>query len=473
MKRFELECLFIAAGRRHTPLLLLPVCLLLGLWAARSGDRACGAERVEKPNVILILADDLAVGDLASRNGGRTRTPNLDRLAARGIRFEQAYSASCVCAPARAAMLTGRYPHRTGVVTLNMEQYPDLTNLRPEEITVADVMRRHGYTTGLVGKWHVGRKEASHPLRRGFDEFEGFRGGVGQSFFRYTLEVNGRSMKVSDGYLTDDFSRRAVGFVRRHRDEPFFLHLAHFAPHRPLEAPEELVKAYTDRGFGRSTATIYAMIEIMDRGIGELLAELDRLQITEKTIVLFTSDNGPDPLTGTRFNARLRGTKYQVYEGGIRVPLMVCWPGTLKPGTCDSVVHFVDLFPTILDLCGVVYQAKNPLDGTSFRDLLEGRQRDTGTVRYWQWNRGIPNYTHNAAMRQGPWKLVRPFVTRQPNPKDSSAGAVLYNLSNDPAEAVNLARQHPEQYESMRHSLEAWCRSVEADRTRSEQQPVP
>lgn len=233
-----------------------------------------------------------------------------------------------------------------------MNRYLELTRLRRGETTIADVLKSNGYKTGLIGKWHCGHGAEFHPLRRGFDEFEGFSGSQELSYFRYRLDVGGKPVEVRDDYLTDDLSRRAIAFVRRHRDRPFFLHLAHCAPHRPLEAPDKLVQTYRKQGLDESTAAIYAMIEVMDRGIGELLAELDRLQIAKRTIVIFASDNGPDPLTGTRFNGKLRGMKYEVYEGGIRVPLFVHWPGRLQPGDRGQLVHFIDFFPTILDLCG-------------------------------------------------------------------------------------------------------------------------
>ncbi|MEM6365086.1 MAG: sulfatase-like hydrolase/transferase, partial [Planctomycetota bacterium] len=213
-----------------------------------------------RPNVILILADDLTKADLSFRNGGLTRTPNLDRLAQSSVRFHNAYSGSCVCAPARAALLTGRYPHRTGVVTLNQERFPDLTRLRLDETTIADVLKDEGYATGLIGKWHCGMGSEFHPLKRGFDEFVGFIGP--NSYFDFRLDINGQSKEACDGYLTDELTQRAIDFVRRHQDQPFFLHLAHYAPHRPLQAPAELIEFYQAKGFDEATATIYAMIEV-------------------------------------------------------------------------------------------------------------------------------------------------------------------------------------------------------------------
>ncbi len=423
------------------------------------------ASAEERPNVILILADDLAPGDFSSVNGGLSRTPRLDQLAATSVQFTQAYSGSAVCAPARACLLTGRYPQRTGVVSLNMNKYPELTSLYLDEVTIADVFREHGYRTGLIGKWHCGSRPEYHPLKRGFDEFEGFGGSVDLRYFNYSLDVNGEMVEVDDGYLTDDLSERAVNFVRRNQDRPFFLHLAHYAPHRPLQAPEDLVASYERKGLPTKTATIYAMIEIMDRGIGELLDELDRLQLAEKTIVLFASDNGPDPLTGERFNRDLRGTKYEIYEGGIRVPLLMRWSGQWDAGEQSRLVHFADLMPTLIDLCGITYESKNPLDGVSFAGVLNGDDQPE-PVRYWQWNRGVPNYSHNAAMRDGSWKLVRPFVSRNELKGDSTERPVLYNLLDDPGETNDVSARQPERYRQMQRQLEEWTKSIEKDRTR-------
>jgi len=420
----------------------------------------------KQPNVVLILADDLAVGDLGGQHDGRCRTPHLDQLASESVRFNRAYSGSCVCAPARAALLTGRYPHRTGVVTLNMNKFPKLTRLRSDEATIADYMKAAGYTTGLIGKWHLGRGENYHPLRRGFDVFEGFDGSDDVGYFQYRFDVQGKVTRITDRYLTNDLTDRAIEFVRGHRSQPFFLHLAHYAPHRPLEAPEGLIQEYRDKGFEEKTATIYAMIEIMDRGIGRLLDELDTLKIADDTIVIFAADNGPDPLTGERFNHALRGTKYQVYEGGIRVPLFVRWKGRLSAGDRNPLVHFVDLLPTVLGLCNIDAKGENALDGLSFENILRDESAEFSAVRYWQWNRGQPNGTHNAAIRDGKLKLVRPFVTRGLNLQDSTLPPLLFDLDNDPSESRDIANQNPDVVSRMNEQLQQWTESIESDRIR-------
>ncbi|MGB7324813.1 MAG: sulfatase-like hydrolase/transferase [Rubripirellula sp.] len=448
-------------------------CVLVSLVAIQTGLTADGLSSSRPPNVILILADDLATGDLGSGDGRPSRTVHLDRLAAQSVRFSQAYSASCVCAPARAALLTGRYPHRTGVVTLNMNQYPVMTRLRRDEQTIADLLRRAGYVTGLIGKWHVGLGNGFHPLDRGFDEYEGFSGSGDAGYYEYSLDVQGEVRRVTDRYLTDDLNDRAIDFVRRHRDQPFFLHLAHYAPHRPLEAPPENIKKFSEQGFNESTSTIYAMIEVMDRGIGRLLKELDDLDLASETVVVFASDNGPDPLTGERFNHDLRGTKYQINDGGIRVPLFVRWPGVLAPGQRNQQVHFVDLLPTILDLTGLdATTTANPLDGQSFAGLLRDPSADFSPTRFWQWNRGRPNYTHNAAVRAGNFKLVRPFVTRGSKVQDSSLPAELYDLDSDPTESTNIAAEYPDLVQELERDLQRWSDEVENDRVRPEPEPL-
>lgn len=452
------------AKRVKRNLSLMPSFVALALLIT---TQTATADQIEKPNVILILADDLAVGDLAGGGGFPTRTPNLDRMAQSSVQFTNAYSGSCVCAPARAALLTGRYPHRTGVVTLNMLRYPKMTQLRRDEITIADMLRDAGYATGLIGKWHVGLGDGFHPLDRGFDEFEGFDGSQeNMSYFNYLFDVNRHQSRVDDNYLTDDLSNRAIEFIRRHRDEPFFLHLAHYAPHRPLDAPAAIVERYRKQGFDESTATIYAMIEVMDRGIGELLAELTALKISQKTVVIFASDNGPDPLTGERFNSDLRGTKYQIYEGGIRVPLFVRWTGQFEPGKRDQLVHFVDIVPTIRDLAKIDAAPKNPLDGNSLTPVLKDAATEFTPTRYWQWNRTRPNYTHNAAIRNGRYKLVRPFVTRGSKLKDSTLPPALYDLKTDPSESTDISAKDPERVKQMNRNLERWTQSIENDRRR-------
>lgn len=416
------------------------------------------------PNVILIVADDLAYGDLSYVNGGKTKTPHLDELARSGKWFENAYSASAVCAPARAALLTGKFPHETGCVTLNMTRYPELTSIDTSMATIADYYLANGYKTGLIGKWHNGNRPEHHPMNRGFTEFQGFLGFMVENYNSYQLDINGEIKAFQSTYLTNELTNRAIDFVRRHRDNPFFLHLAHYAPHRPLGAPEKIVKYFLDKGYSRKQATIYAMIEVMDKGIGELVGELKSLGIIDNTLILFTSDNGPDPLTGNRPNAGLKGTKYTINEGGIRIPFIAYWKGSIDPGIEKRLIHFTDVVPSLVEICDLQI-APTTFSGGSFAGLLnEQYTSKLPELRYWQWNRGAPNYSHNATLRDGKWKLIRPFVTRNEPLKDSDASLELYDVENDPSEENDLSSQNEKRVLIMNTKLEEWSRQVEFKR---------
>ena len=456
------------------------------------------------PNIVLIVADDMGYGDFGVFNPGVARTPTLDHLVAEGVCLTQHYSASAVCAPARAALMTGRYPHRTGAI--DTLEGRGLDRLALDEVTLASRLRQGGYATGLVGKWHLGALDpAYHPNRRGFDEFVGFRGGW-QDYYQWRLDVNG-SYRPADGrYLTDVFTDGAVDFIDRHHREPFFLHVTYNAPHFPFQAPAEDVAPYLERGdLTEAVATIYAMNQRMDRGVERILDALERHGVAENTLVLFTSDNGPQlggvgEQSTVRHNCGFSGAKGTVYEGGIRVPLIIRWPAGLDGGRhFHQMVHFTDWLPTLLAAAGLEAGAEPPLDGWNILPVLRGEPGKVNTRRFWQWNRYTPLVTCNAAMRDGDWKLVRPRIAeamvvspedlamdrglkyeparypdivRDPEP----ARAVppppppqLFNLANDPLEEHDLTSQEPARVAHMLNALENWFQEVEADRRRSEQ----
>lgn len=446
---------------------LMASSVLASSLPARGGAPEATLTSSSKTNVLLILADDMAYGDLACVNGGLTRTPSLDQLALQSMFFNRGYSAAPVCAPARAAMLTGRYPHRTGVTALNKNT--GQTRLHPDETTIADLFAANGYATGLIGKWHCGDGPACHPLRRGFQEFSGFTEdlfGKLKSYYNYALEVQGKEHTFKDRYMTEHLTELAIDFVRRRRDQPFFLHLAYNAPHRPLNAPEKLIQSYKDKGFDQDTATIYAMVEVLDHDIGRLLEELDALGLADNTIVVFASDNGPDLYTGKRFNAQFRGTKYTVYDGGIHVPFMIRWPGRLAPGRDNTMIHFIDLLPTLAAACKITPPDALDIDGINLLDVLCRAQKAPDRTLFWQWNRGLPLYTHNAAMIDGNWKLVRPFVTPKTITTESTQPPMLFNLLDDPGEQNDLAAQNPDRVAFMSGGLSEWSKRVERDRVR-------
>lgn len=453
-----------------TALWVTAMLFLVSLMGCNRPDlSSTGRQMGSPPNVILILADDMAYGDLSLINDGRTTTPSINQLARESVWFTRGYSAAPVCAPARAALLTGLHPHQTGCVTLNMQRFPELSRISLDLPTMADVFADNGFATGLIGKWHCGDGTKYHPMERGFQEFEGFLGYMINTYFDYELDFNHKIQRFEDRYLTDHLTQRAVEYVRRHKDHPFFLHLAHYAPHRPLNAPEEIIQKYRDQGHPENTSTIYAMIEVMDRGIGQLLDELDRLGIRENTIVIFLSDNGPDPVAGTRDNLDLRGTKYTVYEGGIHVPFFVQWKGKFKPVQNDQIVHFTDLFPTLVDLCQLELNEDIDFAGGSLAGILEGDTVSVATAaRYWQWNRGVPSYSHNAAIRMGKWKLVRPYLTRDIPMNPSGEQPVLYDLENDPFEQRDVSDSNGTVYKTMSVMLEDWSRKVEHTRMQND-----
>ena len=319
-------------------------------------SRNCG-----KPNGLLIVADDMGYGDFGAFNLGVVDTPNLDAISEQGTCFRQHYSASPICSPARASLMTGRVPHRTGAIT--QHELHGLDSIALREVMIADMFQNSGYKTGLVGKWHNGALDKHfEPNAQGFDEFIGFCGGWAD-YYEYTSQRNGVFENSDRAYLTDRLTDEAIGFVERHQDEPFFLQLAYNAPHAPLKAPEKLVVKYKAKGFNRISVTTYAMIEIMDTGVGRILQCLEDLGLEEDRIVMFTSDNGPaffnpsrqllpgEPNFNERFNCGMRGSKGWVHEGGIRVPMIIRFPGRVAAGEFnDELTHFTDWLPTLIGL---------------------------------------------------------------------------------------------------------------------------
>ncbi|HEY6419770.1 MAG TPA: sulfatase-like hydrolase/transferase [Candidatus Binataceae bacterium] len=457
----------------------------------------------DRPNIVLIVADDMGYGDFGCFNNGLSETPTLDQMVRDGVCLTQHYSASPVCAPARASLLTGRYPHRTGVLdTLEMR---GLDRLALREQTVADLIRRAGYVTGMIGKWHNGALDPRyHPNRRGFDEFAGFSGGW-QPYFDWRLDRNGSQSRADGRYLTDVFTAEALQFIRRHRDERFFLYLAYNAPHFPFESQESDFARFRDAGkFTFAVSHIYAMIRSMDRGVAAVLEELDRDGLMDNTLVMFTSDNGPQfggrgEMCSDRFNCGFAGAKTFVYEGGIRLPMVLRWPAGIDGGgrRIDEMIHFTDWLPTILGAAGLEAESltgDRKLDGENILPTLKGERGKVPEQRFWQWNRYTPDGECNAAMRDGRWKLVRPAIkelmmvapddlamdvdakynpdkysdiVRMPEParvKPAAPPAQLFDIASDPSESRNLAAAEPARVTRMTNELARWFESVELER---------
>jgi arylsulfatase A-like enzyme len=448
---------------------LLLTSLLLTLLTPAPSAAADG-----RTNVVFILADDLGGKDLGCYGSTYYRTPNLDRLAAGGVRFTASYSACPVCSPSRAALLTGKYPARLHLTDWlpGRADRPDQKLLRPDfnkalpvgETTIADVLSANGYATGHFGKWHLGGG-ASDPRRRGFGvSIGGDNTGAQASYFAPFHGPNGRFLpgleKAADGeYLTDRLTTEAIHFIEQNRDRPFFVYLAHYAPHIPLKAKPEIVAKYrSDSPPGTQNNPIYAaMIESLDDNVGRILQKLDELKLTGRTAVIFNSDNGglsilEGPDTPATSNAPFREAKGFVYEGGIRVPLIVRWPGVTKPGTVSDVpVCGIDLFPTLVDLCGLTSTAK--VDGVSIRPALTGGTLPPRDL-FWHY----PHYSNQggrpgAAIRAGSLKLVELYEDGRHE---------LYDLVKDVGETHNLIAERPEEGKALAVRLEAWRRSVDA-----------
>ncbi len=456
---------------------------------------------MKKPNIVFILVDDMGYGDFSRFNGGLSKTPRLDALIDESVCLTQAYTASPVCNPSRAALMTGRYPHRTG--SIDTLEWRGLERLSLRERTLADVLKQAGYATGLVGKWHLGSYDPRyHPNRRGFDEAVCFRGGM-HDYFNWRIEYNSQVRRSDGRYLTDLWADEAVSFIKRHSQEPFFLHVTFNAPHTPLEAPYEEIQPFLESGkFNTGVSILYGMLHRLDKAVERILECLDINGLAEDTLVVFSSDNGPQ-FGGegdhdlTRFNCHFNGAKGTVYEGGIRVPMLVRYPaGGIGGGVeINEMIHFTDWFPTLLSLAEVETTPHLPLDGLDVSSVLRGESRSIEPVRFWQWNRYTPLVTSNAAVRDGDWKLVRPwqpgsgevpdvhwlwvsmygpeyFIKNgfidEPNPLNDVCDPLdpeLYNITLDPLESENLADKYPGRVSSMLNQLENWFEDVEKERS--------
>lgn len=389
-----------------------------------------------RPNVLLILTDDQGYGDLSLHGNPYLKTPNLDRLAGQGVEFTRFY-VSPVCAPTRASLLTGRYHLRTGVhgVTHGRE------TMRTEEVTLAEALGEAGYRTALYGKWHLGEHYPYVPHAQGFEEFIGFRTGHWMNYFDTELERNGKPYPTR-GYITDVLTEHAVRYLEAHRREPFFLYLAYNAPHSPFQVPERYFRPFKAMGLDNATAAVYAMVTNLDENIGRLMHRLEELGLAEETIVIFLTDNGPN---GRRFVSGLRARKGAVYEGGIRAPFFIRWPGRLPEGRkLGQMAAHIDLYPTLLELCGVKPPPGPELDGSSLVPLLKGDGSGWPDRMFFthQTARNREGQPYPGAVRTSRFSLIN--------------GTELYDLQADPGEKINVAGDHPDEARRLRAAYEAW-----------------
>jgi arylsulfatase A-like enzyme len=425
---------------------LLRTCLAGGAGLLAGRPALASARR---PNIVIILTDDMGYADVSFQGATDIPTPHLDRLARTGVRFTSGYVSHPFCSPSRAGLLTGRYQHRFGhEYNPRYEPSDEVAGLPTGETTVADVLKAAGYATGLVGKWHMGGAPKFHPLRRGFTQFFGFVGG-GHDYFRADPEGSRRELYIPierDGkpgkepeYLTDAFSREAEAFIRRHRADPFFLYLAYNAPHEPQQAPEK----YLDRFAGiedKKRRYAAAMMAAVDAGVGRILSTLEELALDRQTLVIFLSDNGGSiGVNGSR-NDPLRGGKSTIYEGGIRVPFVMRWTGHIPAGKeCREPVISLDIFATAAALGGA--RAPANLDGVNVLPWARGKAKGSPHRRlFWRM------FGAAWAVREGRYKLL----------KTGDRAPELYDLENDIGEANDLAASRPEIVARLLAAHEEW-----------------
>jgi arylsulfatase A-like enzyme len=414
-------------GRARIPLL---VGLILG---------ACGPP---PPNIIVILADDLGYGDLGAYGNTMIATPGLDRMAVEGSRFTQVYSAGPICASTRCALLTGLHTGhctvRDNLSKRRGSREERVVPLQEADVTVAELLRDAGYATGGFGKWGLGNAGSTGtPERQGFDEFVGTLD-QRHAWDRYSehLYRDGRRIEVPENlggaqgrYLPDYLLDEALAFIERHRDGPFFLYLPTTLPHPPFDPPD--LEPYAASDWLITYRRYAAMVSLLDRQVGRLLERLDELGLSERTAVFFSSDNGPSGFIAKFFDSTggLRGGKETLFEGALRVPMLVRWPGTVPAGRVSDVVWWqVDLLPTAAELAGL--SAPAGLDGSSVAGLLRGGPGETDRTLYWELHRPFLQ-----AARWGRWKGLRTAV---------AAPLQLYDLLSDPAETIDRAGQEPE-----------------------------
>lgn len=437
MARLRISALLLAA--------LAPACLA-----------TLSATSAKRPNIVLIMADDLGYGSLGCYGGGDANTPHIDGIAAKGMRFTDFHGNGPLCSPTRAALMTGRYQQRcihvpdgalSPVFREQRRKNPPQRwawGIAGEELTIGRLLQQAGYHTGIIGKWHLGYDMAFHPLNYGFDEFRGFTGGnvdyhthIAGFGLKELDWWNGRTIGNEQGYTTDLLASHAVDFISRNKDQPFFLYLAHAAPHEPWQG--------RDPAGGKSPAKTYKeMIGVLDESVGAVVAALRHHGLEKNTLVIFCSDNGAAPPRGVPANGGLRGRKGSLYEGGHRVPCIMSWPGVIAAGsTQHAPVMTMDIFPTFAGLAGAEPPSGHVIDGIDLTPLLTGGQPQAGRILHWlsgdDW-----------AVRKGSWKL---------SGKGDDAVA-LVNVERDLAEVDNQLKQQPRLVDGLMTLHRQWIQSV-------------
>jgi len=408
----------------------------------------------QRPNIIYIMTDDMGYGDLSCYGNKKYTTPNLDKLASQGVKFVNAYAAAPVCTPTRTALMTGRYPAKTPVGLLEPLRGPKKDSaygLTKDIPSLAMLMKASGYETVLIGKWHLGFMPQQSPTKNGFDYFFGIRSG-GADYISHQGENGTRaydlyendSLDYTKGYLTDLFTKRSVDFIKQKHNKPFFLTITFNAPHWPWQGPTD--PAYPDSiglAAGGSPAIYAAMMKSMDDGVGKIIAALDETQLTNQTIVIFTNDNGGERYSN---NGSLSNSKMTLWEGGIRVPAFVRWPGKINAGiTTQQVVITMDWTATILKAATAKADKEFPLDGIDLMPILTGKHNNIDRTLYW---RTFQRTKHNA-VRDGKWKYLK-----------DEKGEYLFDLSVDQEEKNDLKATEKKKFEEMKAKFAEWEKTV-------------
>ncbi len=430
-------------------------------------------EANRKPNVIIIMTDDQGYGDLSCMGSDFVKTPNIDSLAESGTRFTSMYSGSPVCSPARASLLTGRYPGNAGVRAI-LACHRKASGLTPEVPTIAAALKKQGYATGISGKWHLGLKDECRPNSNGFDEFSGFLAGCldyyshifyygmadGNTNPTHDLWENENEVYANGEYLTERITRKGIEFIRKHKDEPFLLYVAYNAPHYPMHAPEKYVDRFADLPWDKRMMA--AMISAVDDGVGEIREELKKLGLSDNTIIYYQSDNGPsresrnwmDGSTDSYYGGtagKLTGHKFSLFDGGIRVPAIISGPDIQKNTVNDNPHIAADIFPTVLEACeGNTDEYE--LDGMSILGELKGGKEQTHEYIFWEMEQ-------QTAVRWGRYKLV--INGQLVEGEKKRADLFLSDIVNDPGEKENLADKFPALAEELKEKALAWREGIE------------
>ncbi|MEI8106535.1 MAG: sulfatase-like hydrolase/transferase [Verrucomicrobiota bacterium] len=415
--------------------------LVLPLGALAEPPEGVRAEN-QRPNVIVIVADDLGFGDIGMHGCKDIPTPEIDAMARRGVSASSGYVSAPLCSPSRAGLLTGRYQNRFGHEFNPGGKVPENFGLRVGEVTIADYFRGAGYSTALIGKWHLGWKPAFHPLERGFTEFFGFLGGArpylpGKQVVRFN---RGREMVEEREYLTDAFKREALDFISRKKESPFFLYLSFNAVHTPLQATEAGENRFLQIE-DRRRRTYAAMTSALDDAVGAVMSKLKMEGLEEKTLVFFISDNG-GPIANGSSNGPLRGTKTTTWEGGIRVPWIMQWKGNIPSGKifADPVIQ-LDILPTALAAAGIPLPVAAKVDGVNLLPYLRGeRESAPHPALFWRFGK-------QTAVRKGDWNLVN---------ADGSGGRRLFNLRDDIGQKKDLSGDRPEVVTELQLAWDEW-----------------